>query len=76
MRRPESDRAIMAIKDAIAKAEDPDHIPVKINWKNAWGKIEIDDTTEHTYKVDFENMGDPNNIANTRQERGMHDAAR
>lgn len=59
LRRPESDRAIAAIKEAIAKAEDPDRIPVKINWKSAWGIIEIDDTDEMSYLVDFEEMGQP-----------------
>lgn len=59
LRRPESDRAIMAIKDAIAKAKDPEHIPVRINWEDTYGIVEIDDSDEVAYMVDFEEMGAP-----------------
>lgn len=55
LRRKESDEAIAVIKQAIAEAEDPERVPVKINWKDTVGLIEIDDTSsDRSYIIEFE----------------------
>lgn len=54
MRRKESEEAFAIIQRAIAEAEDPERIPVKVDWEDTVGLIEIDDSHEDAFIVDFE----------------------
>lgn len=56
-RQKESDEAFDIIKRAIAKADDPDRIPVKKNWEKTRGSVTVDDTDELAYIVDFAEAG-------------------
>lgn len=53
IRRKESDIAFAAISEAIENAEDPERIPVTINWKQAEGQIAIVQH-EDAYMLDFD----------------------
>lgn len=58
IRREESDEAISIIQDAIRRAPDRTKIPVKKNFYNTVGEVEIDETKAQIYVVRFEDMGD------------------